>query len=1198
MAKRFLTTILMPDGSSGDLAIGFLSDSTTGLYWDGTALHLQIAGTDEFALNNDDLTLGVDVLAPDGSESSPVYSYSSNTDTGSYLTADEQIAFTIDAEDVMFIKSTGSGNPIESGVWIDSHLAVGPDAERDKINGTLFNDVILSLEDTFTHTSSSAFGQGTYIDFSPSSAGTGKVYGSWIEIVTGGSSSTGVVSHVGQEIRVTNSNTGTGTAPGLYGTIISATDASTTNTSGGFVRGALITGNTTGRGANSSHNTTGATVGASYTAGYNTADVKGITNTATIASTSAITIDEVTGIESVTTAGNAAHTVTLMQGIESTLSTNSQAGMTITDAYGVRVNTDTFSSTATNAYGIYIDDFSAIGTTDYNLYSAGAGTTNYLEGDLDVDGHMALGADATINTDRILFVDEEFTHSSGQRFGIWNSIDLAPSSSGNSTTWAYYSPVDFTGSNDSTGTIRGGQVVLTDSSTATSGPDMRGWETQVNMTSSSHTVDDGELYGGIFTVTKTGQGFNSTNGLYGVTGTASFAGANNVGDVLGGLFTAAVSSSSGTPDVSELTGIRVNSNWNSTAATTSEHHGVDIKMGSTASAGTVTSSYFFRARGSSGGGFNTASTNLYGVYIDDLSTYGTTSYNFYSAGSTAQHYIEGDLDVDGQVDIGEELSVGDGVTPGSGFSSLPVDSKIIARADNPAYGDDTGMATIIGVASLSNTGTQTDSVMGLIGEVTLGSSDTATHTSSNPYQGPMMGVYGGVTYGGEGSLEDAQAGVFRVTYGQAGNGTLTNAWGVRSRIEVGETSATLTSAVGVESYLESDTANGTTITTAEMYRSHYDASFNSTITNLYGFRHDLDGGGSTITNAYGFYVDTPAGSAVTNNYGVYVTDQSGVGSTNAFNIYSAGSGSSNFFEGHSAFGPDSAVDDISSTLNTVTTGRAIAIFEEEVTNDTDSEAEYGIMSYLEADPATAVTGKQYVGTSGYVETPSSNTVNYGGSSIAGGAFSASHAGDGDFSGFAGAIGLSAGAAIASTSAGAVPLFIGAIISTDSQGSGTVSTQAGAIISTAVDTAQTVTNAVGLSISAPTGTGTPTTAAGINIEDWDGFGTTSLNLYSKGSSSENLFEGNVDIDGELTVGDATFIEDATLEVQTTTSTAAPAIVIDQNDTDEPFINFEGTSGANTTDSISTHGTAGTIQGWIQIEINGTKRWIPFYDDPSA
>ena len=54
---------------------------------------------------------------------------------------------------------------------------------------------------------------------------------------------------------------------------------------------------------------------------------------------------------------------------------------------------------------------------------------------------------------------------------------------------------------------------------------------------------------------------------------------------------------------------------------------------------------------------------------------------------------------------------------------------------------------------------------------------------------------------------------------------------------------------------------------------------------------------------------------------------------------------------------------------------------------------------------------------------------------------------------------------------------------------------------------------------------------------------------------------------------------------------------QQDAANSFMNLVGTAGANVTDPISTFVTVpGAIQGWAQIDINGTKRWIPFYADP--
>jgi hypothetical protein len=70
------------------------------------------------------------------------------------------------------------------------------------------------------------------------------------------------------------------------------------------------------------------------------------------------------------------------------------------------------------------------------------------------------------------------------------------------------------------------------------------------------------------------------------------------------------------------------------------------------------------------------------------------------------------------------------------------------------------------------------------------------------------------------------------------------------------------------------------------------------------------------------------------------------------------------------------------------------------------------------------------------------------------------------------------------------------------------------------------------------------------------------------------------------------------ITTTTSIGEEAIRIDQNDTDMPFIDYQGNTGANATASISTYTGGNSVQGHIQIEINGVKRWVRFYDDPTT
>ena len=72
--------------------------------------------------------------------------------------------------------------------------------------------------------------------------------------------------------------------------------------------------------------------------------------------------------------------------------------------------------------------------------------------------------------------------------------------------------------------------------------------------------------------------------------------------------------------------------------------------------------------------------------------------------------------------------------------------------------------------------------------------------------------------------------------------------------------------------------------------------------------------------------------------------------------------------------------------------------------------------------------------------------------------------------------------------------------------------------------------------------------------------------------------------------------ATLTVEQADASAnIPVVSLEQDDTNESFIAFVGTSGAASANSISSStGTAGSKIGAIRVKINGTDRWIRLYD----
>jgi len=125
----------------------------------------------------------------------------------------------------------------------------------------------------------------------------------------------------------------------------------------------------------------------------------------------------------------------------------------------------------------------------------------------------------------------------------------------------------------------------------------------------------------------------------------------------------------------------------------------------------------------------------------------------------------------------------------------------------------------------------------------------------------------------------------------------------------------------------------------------------------------------------------------------------------------------------------------------------------------------------------------------------------------------------------------------------------------------------------------------------------TTTAALNVTDAD------FVFNDNGGSHDARFEGDADpnllmIDGSadlVAIGSAT-PSNGKLEVnQNSTVGAISCLNLDQDDVDEDFIYFEGTSAGDSTRSLSSStGTTGGKQGAIRVSINGVDRWIRFYD----
>ena len=71
-------------------------------------------------------------------------------------------------------------------------------------------------------------------------------------------------------------------------------------------------------------------------------------------------------------------------------------------------------------------------------------------------------------------------------------------------------------------------------------------------------------------------------------------------------------------------------------------------------------------------------------------------------------------------------------------------------------------------------------------------------------------------------------------------------------------------------------------------------------------------------------------------------------------------------------------------------------------------------------------------------------------------------------------------------------------------------------------------------------------------------------------------------------------DASVEINQANTTAGIACLsLDQDDVDQEFIYFEGTSASDQSSSITTDTSVGSITGHIRVNINGTDFWIPYY-----
>ena len=105
--------------------------------------------------------------------------------------------------------------------------------------------------------------------------------------------------------------------------------------------------------------------------------------------------------------------------------------------------------------------------------------------------------------------------------------------------------------------------------------------------------------------------------------------------------------------------------------------------------------------------------------------------------------------------------------------------------------------------------------------------------------------------------------------------------------------------------------------------------------------------------------------------------------------------------------------------------------------------------------------------------------------------------------------------------------------------------------------------------------------------------TIIGIRQNGVAMENRFESNLNTFGRDAAATATIHA-----IQDSTSGAKPVLRLQQDDIDDSFIDFVGTSAADGSRSISSDTTEDAAKfGAYRVEVNGATKWVRVYDDES-
>jgi len=128
------------------------------------------------------------------------------------------------------------------------------------------------------------------------------------------------------------------------------------------------------------------------------------------------------------------------------------------------------------------------------------------------------------------------------------------------------------------------------------------------------------------------------------------------------------------------------------------------------------------------------------------------------------------------------------------------------------------------------------------------------------------------------------------------------------------------------------------------------------------------------------------------------------------------------------------------------------------------------------------------------------------------------------------------------------------------------------------------------------TGAAKISGGVDLDGgaftWNDSSANDLDFRCETATLANAFfiDGSADKIGFGTATPA----DASVEINQASTTAAIACLsLDQDDTDQEFIKFDGTTASDQSSSLTTDTSVGSLTGHIRVNINGTDFWIPYY-----